>query len=121
MQDHTSKCAHECEFSDRAYSRERIIASHLKTDRSSDNSKINLPIKIHKCDLCQKAFANKFQLTRHSVVHSKERPFKCDFCKQTFNRKETLTVHETRHSDERPFNCDTCGKSFKRRPLLKVR
>ena len=35
-------------------------------------------MKKRKCDICEKIFKLKFELTSHKQTHNREKPFKCD-------------------------------------------
>ena len=39
------------------------------------------------CQYCCKAFQTKYQLKRHEIIHSDEKPFKCDHCDRVFKDK----------------------------------
>ncbi|CAG7825247.1 unnamed protein product, partial [Allacma fusca] len=65
------------------------------------------------CDQCGKAFKKRFDLVRHMVSHSDEKPFACDQCPYRCKRNKNLRIHMRLHNDERPFLCPTCGKTFR--------
>lgn len=50
--------------------------------------------KIHKCELCSKAFTIKRYLNEHMLTHTKEQPFVCDDCGDRFNQRYSLTAHK---------------------------
>ncbi len=69
---------------------------------SSSSDRVSLT-----CGVCQKTFASKGNLVKHSVRHSEEKPFKCKECGQSFNQKRDLRSHEMqRHTGERPHVCN---------------
>ena len=38
----------------------------------------------HRCELCMKAFFNKYDLKQHLLTHGKIRPYQCKLCSGTF-------------------------------------
>ncbi|ODM87949.1 Krueppel-like factor 1 [Orchesella cincta] len=46
---------------------------------------------------CGWSFARKGELTRHSLLHTGERPYICKTCCMSFNRKDSLNKHAKRH------------------------
>ncbi|XP_069701450.1 zinc finger protein 740-like [Periplaneta americana] len=54
-------------------------------------------IKQHKCEVCNKLFRDKYHLNRHSLVHTKEKPFHCKMCNKKFSRKDKLMQHSLSH------------------------
>ncbi|CAL8128447.1 unnamed protein product [Orchesella dallaii] len=76
------------------------------------------------CKLCGKQFANQGRLTRHHLVHTKEKPHKCEVCSKAFTHKSTLKEHmEVMHEAEKGQKDLECGQpncdaKFKCRPYL---
>ena len=55
--------------------------------------------KKHQCNICSKAFTLKYNLQRHKLIHTDERPFGCQYCHQRFRRKDSLQNHiKSKHS-----------------------
>ena len=52
------------------------------------------------CGYCCKAFQTKYQLKRHEIIHSDEKPFKCDHCDKVFKDKSVLRRHCIRHTGQ---------------------
>ncbi len=67
---------------------------------------------MNTCHICNKQFSSKSNLSRHTRIHSWEKPFYCNLCDKTFSRKSYLTQHKKVHTDDKPYSCDECGKSF---------
>lgn len=79
------------------------------------------PRKYHTnyvCGVCTKDFCSSYKLDRHSVVHTKERPYPCVQCDKKFSTNNQLTRHMRVHSGVKPYVCGTCGKAFARSDVL---
>ena len=54
----------------------------------------------HICSVCNKTFGSAYNLQRHMVVHTKEKPFKCDYCESSYTQSSKLKNHIIKlHSD----------------------
>lgn len=52
----------------------------------------------HKCDVCDKAFTEKSNLTRHLKIHAVAREvFTCDVCWKSLATKASLDSHKQQH------------------------
>ena len=47
----------------------------------------------NQCGVCFKNFGSAFNLRRHSVVHTKEKPYVCNYCAKGFTQVDTLKSH----------------------------
>ncbi len=72
----------------------------------------------HKCEICEKGFANVKCLTVHKRIHTTEQRFACDKCSETFRQLIQLKRHKINHGDH-PYSCIKCGKAFAFRYMLK--
>uniref|UniRef100_A0A1I8JN58 Protein krueppel n=1 Tax=Macrostomum lignano TaxID=282301 RepID=A0A1I8JN58_9PLAT len=61
----------------------------------------------------QRKFARPSHLQGHvAAVHKKERPHKCQHCDKAFADPSALRVHTRTHTGEKPYQCKVCGKRF---------
>ncbi|KAM5140542.1 uncharacterized protein ACMZJ9_014412 [Mantella aurantiaca] len=68
--------------------------------------------KLFYCDVCQKSFLRKCELTRHRKNHRRRKPYPCSECGKCFMGKAKLIRHHRVHTGEKPFPCSECGKCF---------
>ena len=68
--------------------------------------------KPFKCDQCDFACIQSFDLVKHKFTHSGDKPYKCDMCPKQFTRPARLRDHIRTHTGEKPYVCDVCGKGF---------
>lgn len=78
--------------------------------------------EAYKCETCDQIFTTKFSLSRHSLVHSKEKPFKCRFCDKRFALNQYRKEHECIHTNEKPYVCGVngCQERFRQRGKLSL-
>ena len=66
------------------------------------------PEKIHKCNQCDKKYAQMSSLSRHKQKEHNP-TFKnvifCKYCGRDFYSGYELTVHTRSHTNERPYEC----------------
>lgn len=68
--------------------------------------------KLHKCQKCGRAFVHLITLKRHLKIHIGERPFYCEVCSKPFTRMPSLHRHQRIHTGEKPYSCAYCDQSF---------
>ena len=51
-----------------------------------------------QCDVCFENFRDKYNLKRHYVVHTREKPYACSLCDGRFTQISSLKQHiKTKH------------------------
>ncbi|XP_055920218.1 zinc finger protein 271 [Eupeodes corollae] len=61
-----------------------------------------------ECFLCGKSVASSYNLRRHMMIHTGERPFGCDMCYKRFREFSDLKKHRRIHSTQMNFKCMVC-------------
>ena len=68
------------------------------------------------CQICSKTFVSASKLTRHSYLHTGEKPFACEICHRRFTQIAHLKVHVELHTGQyvyrKLYPCPHCGKKF---------
>ena len=86
-----------------------------------------ISVSIHVClftpdishthvEIVQKSFRMKCDLTRHTLVHTGEKPHSCG---KSFTQKSNLSMHMLTHNGVKQYSCGVCGKSYKQNCMLK--
>ncbi|CAG7838663.1 unnamed protein product, partial [Allacma fusca] len=87
--------------------------SHVTSESSSEEAKNKK--KLHKCEICSKAFAQAYRLRTHiSTVHLGTKPYQCNICSRAFARKSYLQQHGQVHAETKKFRCDLCQTAYAR-------
>jgi len=79
----------------------------------------------HICEFpgCNRVCLSKSSLERHTMVHTKEKPFLCKKCNKSFSQKGNLRRHLVSCCNEKfkkyIFTCDLCKIDFTNFSLLK--
>lgn len=94
---------------------------HRKPDDRESTSSKQDP-NFHKCNLCEKAFKWKRNLTTHiETHHENEDPLTCGVCNKVFPDKESIKKHMVEHQGSKlEYACDKCDKSFSKEVSLKM-
>ncbi|XP_018323842.1 zinc finger protein 267-like isoform X2 [Agrilus planipennis] len=72
------------------------------------------------CEICNKKFYTRENLTMHARVHVGVKKFSCSYCKKPFLTYESLHEHVTSQCQKRQYECQFCGRRFAR-PHEKVK
>ncbi|XP_052746288.1 zinc finger protein 260 isoform X2 [Bicyclus anynana] len=93
-----------CEHCGKAFKNEHELKDHVGSHSG---------IKPYKCNICQKRFAFRVNLTRHRHLHLETRPrYQCVQCGQEFAHKQNTWRHMLSHHSTAPqlYKCEVCGK-----------
>ncbi|MGI4752177.1 MAG: C2H2-type zinc finger protein [Janthinobacterium lividum] len=117
---------YRCKFCSKRFTNITSMRQHLDTHTScrktSGNSRperiISIPgvVKPFVCNICNKRFKRKIELTIHTRKHKGEDPFKCDVCGVQYSCASSLIIHHTRvHVAYKTFSCKICKIQFTRK------
>ncbi|XP_008294030.1 zinc finger protein 70-like [Stegastes partitus] len=77
-------------------------------------------LKPIKCDVCGKAFKDKYHLKKHYRIHTGDKPYACNTCGKRFYEIYLMKYHQRTHTGEKPYSCEMCGKSFRKSGNLTI-
>lgn len=103
---HTKQKDYTCIVCNKSFSRSTLLYRH---------EKIHTDPKIprYSCEDCDRVYLNKLDYEKHSVTHTKNRPFACEVCEKRFAFKQGLERHQTIHDNEsQPHPCMYCEMRF---------
>lgn len=70
---------------------------YISPTQSNQQKRSRSGRSLHCCRFCSYSTYNKYDVTKHELIHTGERPHKCMDCGKTFSRKETLSRHRLIH------------------------
>ncbi|XP_042233649.1 broad-complex core protein isoforms 1/2/3/4/5-like isoform X8 [Homarus americanus] len=76
--------------------------------------------KWHHCSHCPFKTDDIQFLKRHTLKHTRKKPFSCGFCPYKSARKALLREHINTHTGERPHACPYCPYSASQKNILKT-
>ena len=68
--------------------------------------------KPHICHACNKSYQSTVQLQMHTEAVHKKITYSCNLCDKSYKYKRSLVLHMPCHTGDKPYTCTLCGKSF---------
>ena len=100
-----------CETCGRNFTSDRLRKRHVLRRHT---------IKEIFCDLCEKSFAENWQMKVHiSEVHENNTRVNCKECGKSFARQNDLRIHMSSHTGERRYQCKMCDSNFTKQKSLR--
>ncbi|XP_055321082.1 zinc finger protein OZF-like [Sitodiplosis mosellana] len=92
-----------------------LCGSSLSSKRSLDEHRRHRHRKAEEqtCDLCSMKFRTIYNLKRHLLTHTGEKPHKCMYCERAFAQSGDLNKHLRQHVGDKTYQCNLCFKSFR--------
>ncbi|KAH8352058.1 hypothetical protein KR084_001567 [Drosophila pseudotakahashii] len=90
---------------------EQVIRKKSSTSRRSAKRRPYVNRRgrhLYECPDCGKKVQSNYNLRRHMMIHTGERPFPCDLCERRFREFSDLKKHRRRHSHDPRFICMIC-------------
>ena len=112
---HEGKRRHQCDICGKSYKWQENLQHHMDYTHF---------LKTIQCPQCERSFASKQTLIRHTnVVHEgipEEKNFICDKCSRSYNENGKLLRHiKTFHDKIFEFKCQICTKEYPKKDQLK--
>ena len=72
----------------------------------------------YNCTTCLSEFIRKYDLDRHTRMHTGDKPYQCQDCGMQFSENYRLKSHRKRHQRFYECECPVCGKLFLKHSTL---
>ncbi|XP_050427003.1 zinc finger protein 836-like isoform X4 [Adelges cooleyi] len=131
---------------DGCYFESKIETDNNKQTATKYNNEDITNRRVFQCNLCQKMYYTKNQITLHILKYHQcsadkhfpqklntircneftksyaniSRPYECDVCLKHFSTSSNLTQHKRMHTGEKPYKCNVCKNTFSRNDLLTI-
>ena len=86
----------QCKFCETVFPSKIELRKHTSTCEKKESKVKPDQVALHVCNICNKDFASPYNVRRHQLTHSDDRPFACQFCNKSFKEKSSLTKHVKR-------------------------
>ena len=87
----------QCKYCEEIFPSKIELRKHLVTcEKKECKPKEPSQVALHVCNICNKDFASPYNVRRHQLTHSDERPYACQYCNKAFKEKSSLTKHVKR-------------------------
>ena len=104
----TKSAIYTCDQCPGTFTLKESVGRHKKT--------VHQKILPHKCNICDKSFANMSKLKRHKISHDntdKTNSFKCKQCEKVYNISDNLRRHiRNNHEKIRNHACEKCPLTY---------
>ena len=80
----------------------QVVRTIEKEDSSVSSSTRTPSSKPFFCNICERRFSQKTNISRHMMLHTGIRPYRCSTCEKGFIQSQSLRQHRLRHHPEEP-------------------
>ena len=93
---HSGARPFQCHVCGKAFPWARSLQDHLAAHQGSGRRR---PFKCVDCDM---TFVRRYDLNRHAITHTKQKPFICEWCGHGFTQKGSMDKHKRDFCRARP-------------------